>query len=434
MVITFCVLFLYQTVSLHAFTIANETNLRTQLFNASRYNANVRPEQMLTVQIMFNLLTVNELSIKDQSFEVSGWLTMIWEDGRLRWNEDEYGRVKFIFASQSELWRPALVISNAVKQFEVIEDEYTPLRISNNGRITWEPPGIYKVSCTPDITYYPFDTQTCHLTIQSWGYSLLELNVSALDLGINLMEFQENGEWDLIDNETKVDQSTDAKNDEYGQLLFCFKLRRKSQYYWLNMLLPVIVNSVLTALVFALPAESGEKMGYSLTTLLSFAVLLTLISDKIPSTSTSTSIVVVYFSVVLILGAMAVIFSTMVLGFHFRENDEPIPFCLRFLFRNILGRLVCYKKCTERSNVVPYELSENQPTDKQPVGSTIKRDMYLKREQTQLKLKSSSWVEPEDDFDWKDISKVFDTFMLRLYILIITTSTAGFLAGGSLGG
>ncbi|KAK6173690.1 hypothetical protein SNE40_017097 [Patella caerulea] len=433
MFITFCVLFLYQTVSLDAFTIANETNLRSHLFNGN-YNANVRPEQMLTIRILFNLLTVNELNIKEQSFEVSGWLTMLWDDSRLSWKGDEYGGVNYIFASQTDLWRPALVISNAVKQFEIIEDEYTPLRIGNQGRITWEPPGIYKVSCTPDITYYPFDTQTCHLTIQSWGYNLLELNVSVLEKGINLKEFQENGEWDLIDSETKVGQSTDAKNDEYGQLLFCFTLRRKSQYYWLNMLLPVIVNSILTALVFALPAESGEKMGYSLTTLLSFAVLLTLISDKIPSTSTSTSIVVVYFSVVLVLGAMAVIFSTMVLGFYFRENDEPVPFYLRFLFKNIMGRLVCYKKCTESSNVVPYGLSENQPTEKQHTGSTIKRDMYLQREQTQLKLKSSSWVESEDDFDWKDISKVFDTFMLRLYILIITSSTAGFLAAGSLGG
>lgn len=41
----------------------------------------------------------------------------------------------------------------------------------------------------------------------------------------------------------------------------------------------------LVAMVFKLPADSGEKVGFGLTVLLAYAVYLSLISTDIPSTS-----------------------------------------------------------------------------------------------------------------------------------------------------
>jgi hypothetical protein len=43
--------------------------------------------------------------------------------------------------------------------------------------------------------------------------------------------------------------------------------------------------AVLIAMVFKLPVDSGEKIGFSLTVLLAYAVYLTMISENIPSTS-----------------------------------------------------------------------------------------------------------------------------------------------------
>ena len=33
--------------------------------------------------------------------------------------------------------------------------------IESNGKIHWEPGGIFKTVCEIDITYYPFDEQSC---------------------------------------------------------------------------------------------------------------------------------------------------------------------------------------------------------------------------------------------------------------------------------
>jgi len=39
-----------------------------------------------------------------------------------------------------------------------------------NGKVHWEPPAIYKSSCTIDVEFYPFDKQLCTLKFGSWTY------------------------------------------------------------------------------------------------------------------------------------------------------------------------------------------------------------------------------------------------------------------------
>lgn len=67
---------------------------------------------------------------------------------------------------------------------------------------------------------------------------------------------------------------------------FTIYMTRKYSYYLMNMLLPVIVLAVMAPFVFVLPVESGEKIGFALTILLSLSVVMTIVSDNIPPTST----------------------------------------------------------------------------------------------------------------------------------------------------
>jgi len=39
-----------------------------------------------------------------------------------------------------------------------------------SGKVHWEPPAIYKSSCTIDVEFYPFDKQLCTLKFGSWTY------------------------------------------------------------------------------------------------------------------------------------------------------------------------------------------------------------------------------------------------------------------------
>ena len=52
-----------------------------------------------------------------------------------------------------------------------------------------------------------------------------------------------------------------------------------------NIVLPCMMMSVLTLLVFCMPPESGEKIALGVTVLLAFSVFMLAIAEKMPETS-----------------------------------------------------------------------------------------------------------------------------------------------------
>ena len=59
-------------------------------------------------------------------------------------------------------------------------------------------------------------------------------------------------------------------------------LRRRPTYYNLNIFLPVVALSLLGQLTFTVPVESGERLSYALTVLLSLSVYSTSVANTIP--------------------------------------------------------------------------------------------------------------------------------------------------------
>ena len=104
-----------------------------------------------------------------------------------------------------------------------------------------------------------------------------------------LLYSSEHGEWDLIDTKATVETAMREKTS-FSRLKFTLTIRRRPLFHMLNTLFPVVLMAFLTVIVFKLPPESGERVGLSLTILLAFAVYLTLISESIPQTSMSASL------------------------------------------------------------------------------------------------------------------------------------------------
>ena len=66
---------------------------------------------------------------------------------------------------------------------------------------------------------------------------------------------------------------------------------RLRPFYIINLIVPSLLFSVCMILAFLLPTDSGERLGYSLTILLSYTVLLTITTDMLPTTSKQTPVI-----------------------------------------------------------------------------------------------------------------------------------------------
>ncbi|XP_012943932.1 acetylcholine receptor subunit beta-type lev-1 [Aplysia californica] len=77
--------------------------------------------------------------------------------------------------------------------------------------------------------------------------------------------------------------------------------------------------------VFVLPFECGEKMSYSLTVLLTFIVLLTLVADSLPPISTEISVLQIYLTGVMCMGTVATLLTAWTVTMYSRPEDDPVP-------------------------------------------------------------------------------------------------------------
>ena len=104
--------------------------------------------------------------------------------------------------------------------------------------------------------------------------------------GVDLSNYVSNGEWVLLD-------VVAIRNvvyypccpEPFPDVRFIVYLRRRTLYYTYNVIIPCVMLSTLTLLVFWMSPESGEKVTLGLTVLLAFSVFMLLIAENMPATS-----------------------------------------------------------------------------------------------------------------------------------------------------
>ncbi|NXB62262.1 ACHA2 protein, partial [Struthidea cinerea] len=189
-----------------------------------------------------------------------------------------------------------------------------------DGTVKWVPPAIYKSSCSIDVTFFPFDQQNCKMKFGSWTYDKAKIDLENMDRQVDLKDYWESGEWAIINavgtyNSKKYDCCTEI----YPDITFCFVIRRLPLFYTINLIIPCLLISCLTVLVFYLPSDCGEKITLCISVLLSLTVFLLLITEIIPSTSLVIPLIGEYLLFTMIFVTLSIIITVFVLNVHHRS-------------------------------------------------------------------------------------------------------------------
>ena len=74
----------------------------------------------------------------------------------------------------------------SVSTIGVLAEQNLLYRYIANGDMIWELPTYFEVSCDMDLKFFPFDKQTCGITMSSWSFDVSEINLKMLDNTVNL--------------------------------------------------------------------------------------------------------------------------------------------------------------------------------------------------------------------------------------------------------
>ena len=172
--------------------------------------------------------------------------------------------------------------------------------VRNNGDIRWLPSGEFTVTCALDLTYFPFDRQTCYISwslVQSSSkyIKLRALNQCSYDFEECLQG--ENGAWDIVEifgQDKSLDTLIPHDNDTFDNVRFGIRLFRKPLYHFIFAISPIFILSVLGVIQFMVPPNDGEKVTFGSTVMLSCFVFLNTVGDNIPETSETIPLVGTY--------------------------------------------------------------------------------------------------------------------------------------------
>ncbi|XP_021913490.1 neuronal acetylcholine receptor subunit alpha-7-like isoform X2 [Zootermopsis nevadensis] len=318
------------------------------------YNVLERPvaneSDPLQLSFGLTLMQIIDVDEKNQLLITNIWLKLEWNDVNLRWNSSEYGGVKDLRIPPHRIWKPDVLMYNSAD--EGFDGTYpTNVVVRNNGSCLYVPPGIFKSTCKIDITWFPFDDQRCEMKFGSWTYDGFQLDLQLQDdSGGDISSFITNGEWDLLGVPGKRNEIYyNCCPEPYIDITFIIIIRRRTLYYFFNLIVPCVLIASMAVLGFTLPPDSGEKLSLGVTILLSLTVFLNMVAETMPATSDAVPLLDVtvllsltfflnmvaetmpptserpligtYFNCIMFMVASSVVSTILILNYHHRNAD-----------------------------------------------------------------------------------------------------------------
>jgi nicotinic acetylcholine receptor alpha-2 len=336
--------------------------LQTNIYN-NHYN--IIPNNGINLSLTLAIRAFNNIDQIDGSINMNVWLRYEWNDPSIIWNK-EYNNISLINLNtnpdyESFIWTPDIYLYNTAEK-PMNELDYTKANVYNNGRIFWSRPGLIKSTCIFDLTYYPYDQQECKLKFGSWSYNKNEIYLTQTNNSIDISNYQEHEEWTLVDYSYNINSiKYDCCEEEFQDIEFLYTIRRKPDYYRLNIIIPTFATATLIILTLLVPWDSGERISFAVTVLLSIIVFLLIVSENLPKTDSkpllSRMIVgLIYFSLV------GVLFTIIISCIHNSIQNKTIKQnkIMIHLFSRCKYIQCCINKKLIRSNSYNNAISSNE--------------------------------------------------------------------------
>ncbi|KAI3382357.1 hypothetical protein SNEBB_006713 [Seison nebaliae] len=369
------------------------TNEHTRLLYdnlLTNYNRLIRPvlntSEVLKVSLGLRLTQILDVDERNQIMTTNVWLQQKWFDYKLQWDPEKYGGVDALYVPSTKIWLPDIVLyNNADGNYEVTL--MTKATLKPNGEVIWEPPAIYKSSCTINVEFFPFDSQKCTMKFGSWTYDGSEVDLvhtnsskDEVEVGMDLTDFYRSVEWDIMAAPAKRNvKRYPCCTQIFPDITFKISLRRKTLFYTVNLIIPCVGISFLTVLTFYLPSDSGEKVALCISILLSITVFFLLLVELIPPTSLVVPLIGKYLLFTMILITLSVVVTVIVLNVHFRSpaTHYMSPW-IRTVFLHILPKLLLMRRPQQFTTDDYFDDNDNMTGDETAIDQNDQR--YRKSE------------------------------------------------------
>ncbi|XP_061175302.1 neuronal acetylcholine receptor subunit alpha-10-like isoform X1 [Saccostrea echinata] len=304
-----------------------------------------RHHEILTVKFGLSLIQILDLDERNQVLTTNVWVTYQWKDIYMTWNQSEYDNITKIRVPKGSIWEPDIKLYNYADE-RMEERRDANMVIESDGTVLWIPQAIFKSVCKIDIMYFPFDMQTCKLKFSTWSYDGGQIDLKELygvETGFELSDYVESNEWNVLGSGVDRNVITYAccPDAPYVDITFNIRIKRKPAFYNYILILPCILLSSLTLVLFWLPPESPAKMQLGMNIFVAFFVLLLLLNESTPPASASIPLIGAYYCLNMIMITLSTFLSVVIVNLYFRGSKSRVPRPIKTIMVDYIARIMC---------------------------------------------------------------------------------------------
>lgn len=429
------------------FTYGVQVDRNTELYELQKklltnYSKSLIPgelkERKNIIRIKYFLRSVNDFDEVTGHLQTTGVLGIVWRDERLMWDL-KLDPVRSVTFSINDIWIPNVIIANPVKEFMLLHSKSNTelIRLKNNGVIQLFTGGVLATSCTPNVRYFPFDTHRCEVvfTLMELFHSLHALDLTFLEEDKAMDIVEENAKWRITQGGPYVSSFGDTS---FVYVAFPLTLERKPMFFLITIIAPIVVLSLLNISVFFIPAQAGERISFAVSSLLSFAIYMTILSSEIPDNSDPVPLLSYLLMVKFGLSGVIAVLTVYVVRIFHRDSDRPIPQSYHRLVKVMHG---CHKtkklyqnRWTKENLSASPLMSRNgistdailtQETmftgkDSSASGDMLLRDRYSTPEHNVYRGQSENHDNvSKDEITWQQVSISVDRLVFWIYSMLM---------------
>lgn len=396
-------LYLLQSgMSISCLNVSKTNDLYTNLLE--NYNRKLLPlnnqSDTVNIGVYVYLLSINTFDELSGELSVTVIFNFTWKEERISWSPEKFGGKTSLLFSPEDIWTPKSFVRESFESLQEIGNGSEMLRITHDGIVVSTLGSVLKVTCPVDVTFFPFDIQKCTVTLTTLTVRSDDVKFYSLSPSSDTSYWASNSQWRYLNSSIK---SYAIPNGPTG-IIIDITLKRRSEFYIIYIVVPLVFLGGINNLVFYMPANSGERSSVAITAFLSFAVYMQIINNNVPQSSSP--IAYIYYYLMFLLLYSSYIMFACIVSMRIYDRKGKVFVVTKYLV--ILLRCMWCKRKKKTGKVIALDRSNSTTTN-------CEEDKQIKEQE---KCESAN-----EEVTWMLVGKTFDVYCSCFNFLVYWTFT-----------
>ncbi|XP_058849873.1 5-hydroxytryptamine receptor 3A-like isoform X2 [Acipenser ruthenus] len=368
------------------------------------------------------------------------WLDMTWKNSFISWDPNEFCGMETITIPLDLLWLPDLYI------YEIMDDDVSPvvnvLQVKHDGSVKQSNPVRLVTACKLDIFGFPFDTQKCTITFGPYVHTVEQITMvaasnSSVVTQLSRDNFSKRGEWELLHIDVQ-NLNFSFSGTLHSQVKYTITLKRIPIVYVMNLICPAVFLIILDFAGMFISVTGGERLGFKITVVLGFLVLLLILNDQLPNTDVSPILGVFCglcfaLMIISIMGTIGVLYMVEMSSMSSEVPSWMKKWVLKHMAKVLLVKTSHTADAGADENVIGFSNSSVPSTSirmKKASEKTSRKDsneaILLKKLLLEILMirrhLANTRLKEESQNDWHMVAYVLDRFICIFYFFSIVIS------------